>query len=55
MLREILGPDRDEVNREKRIYNIITKRFSKFLSRMCMNSYFIYKQQLPTGWKSKSI
>ena len=32
----------------------MTKKDSKFLSRMCMNSYVTYKEQLPTGCKSMS-
>jgi hypothetical protein len=30
------------------------KSFSKFLSRNWMNSYIIYKENLPTGYKSMS-
>ena len=33
---------------------IITKQVSKFFSRMFMNSYVTYKEQLPTGCKSMS-
>ena len=33
---------------------IITKQVSKFLSRMFMNSYVTYKEQLTTGCKSMS-
>ena len=31
---------------------IITKRLSKFPSRICLNSFVTYKEQLPTGCKS---
>ena len=33
---------------------IINKKDAKFLSRMCMNSYVPFKEQLPTGCKSMS-